>query len=188
MRCNRTHSIRSYDPLQQLCWIQTASFKSRKNARSRHLFHIPRLWAGPSRGGWIVFTTPNLQTLQQELPRAAGFVVHQSNLPWVWVLGLPTQSSSLERADVVPAAPILSLLPSSSNLKLRRVFIPWFHEWQGSSSAALYPKMQLNCPWKNSTLQWQYFLCSLGGAKCTTHWELLVKKSYFSLLAVMAMR
>ena len=76
MLCNRTHSIRNYDPLEQLCWIQTASFKSRKNARSRHLFRIPRFWAEPSRGGWMAFTTPNLQTLQQELPRATGCVVH----------------------------------------------------------------------------------------------------------------
>lgn len=88
---------------------------------------------------------------------------HNSPAPW-------------EEADFFPAAPILSLLPSTSNLKLLRHFFSQLHEWQGSSSAALYPKTQLNCPWKNFMLQRPYFLCSLGGAKSTTHWELLVKK------------
>lgn len=60
MLCNWTHSMRSYDPLEQLCCIQTASFKSRKNARSRHLLCIPGLWAEPSEGGWMAFPTPTV--------------------------------------------------------------------------------------------------------------------------------
>lgn len=48
MLCNRTRSIRKDEPLEQPSWIQAASFKSRNNASSRHVFSIPGLWAEPS--------------------------------------------------------------------------------------------------------------------------------------------
>lgn len=141
MLCNRTHSIRNHDPWEQLCWIQTASFKSRKNARSRHLFCIPGLWAEPFWGGWMAFTTPSLQTLQRELPRASGCIV-RSEYPALCIARRPKQLVHLgfhhsghawacphspapwNGADFFPVAPILSLLPSTRNLSLLKTVPP----------------------------------------------------------------
>lgn len=55
----------------------------------------------------------------------------------------------------------------------------------GGSLAAFKASKDATELWENFALQRQYFLFSLGGVMRTTHWELFVKKSYFSLLAML---
>lgn len=161
MLCNRGHSMRNYDHLEQLYWIQTASFKSRKNARSWHLLWIPELWAESSRGGWMAFPTPSVQPGTPQgiwMAFPIPIVLHEasgwhSSLPvcsqgsclccpcniLLWSVSGPTDPTApWGRRD----PPLLPLCPSIWSCCSPHM--PEVQQWLGISSAALYPWMQLN--------------------------------------------